>query len=139
MIPKMPPEADVQVEVVDGPQRAEVLGQAAYRQHRFGVSRIHWSRPRRGRASAADPVPYPGRDPVHGLLVEDSAGAEDENQGDEAAEHDHPVPAEHAQRFQQTDVDNHADQRTEEGAEATDQAVGEGVHPQHDPEVPGDR
>ena len=74
---------------------------------------------------------------MHRLLVENAARAKDEDQGDQAAEHDHPVAAEYPERFQQPDVDAHADQRTDEGAEPSDQAVGKRMHPQHDSEVPG--
>src|SRR5215510_12741650 len=53
-------------------------------------------------------------------FVQKAARAPDQQQGDQAAEHDHAPAMEQATRFQDADVQEHADQGSECGAEAAD-------------------
>ena len=62
---------------------------------------------------------------MHHALVEQAARAPDEEQGDQAAEHDHAVALEDARALEQAEVERDAEQRPEHGAEAADQRVGE--------------
>ena len=74
---------------------------------------------------------------MHAALVEDAARHENQEHGHEAAERDHPVALDPFDGLEETDVEKHAEDRADGGAEAADQAVGKAVHAEHDIEILG--
>src|SRR5262245_8674368 len=88
---------------------------------------------RRLRPSALSAAPGLA-DAMHHDFIEQAARASNQQQRDQSAEDDHAVAREYSNGFQETDIDQDAQQRTERGAEPSDQAVGEAVHAEHDVE-----
>ena len=74
---------------------------------------------------------------MHAALVEDPARHEDQKDGHEPAEHDHPVALDPFDGFEKPDVKQHAEDRSDRRAEAADQPVGEAVNAEHDIEILG--